>query len=128
MRRPSRRSRACKLIGEVPDERLAELYSGALALVSPSLYEGFGLPVLEAMQCGTAVIASSAVLEAAGDAAVYADDARALCAAMCQAIEQPGWMEQRSELSLARARQFSWEKTARLTYEVYLEARRRFGD
>jgi glycosyltransferase involved in cell wall biosynthesis len=105
-----------------------ELYSGALALVCPSLYEGFGLPVLEAMQCGTAVIASSAVAEAGGDAAVYADDAESLARAMCQAVEQPDWVAERSALSLARAREFSWERTARLTYEVYLEARRRFGN
>jgi len=115
-----------QLIGEVRDARLAELYSGALALVCPSLYEGFGLPVLEAMQCGTAVIASSAVAEAGGDAAIYADDAGALTRAMCQALEQPGWVVERRALSLARAREFSWERTARLTHEVYLEARRRF--
>jgi glycosyltransferase involved in cell wall biosynthesis len=117
-----------QLIGEVPDESLAELYSGALALVCPSLYEGFGLPVLEAMQCGTGVIASSAVAEAGGDAAVYADDVEALTRAMCRAVEQPEWRAERGALSLARARGFSWERTARLTYEVYLEARRRFGN
>jgi glycosyltransferase involved in cell wall biosynthesis len=116
-----------QLIGEVPDAKLAELYSGALALVCPSLYEGFGLPVLEAMQCGTAVIASRAVAEAGGDAAIYADDTEALARAMCQALEQPEWLAERRALSLARAREFSWERTARLTYEVYLEARRRFG-
>jgi glycosyltransferase involved in cell wall biosynthesis len=117
-----------QLMGEVPDDKLSELYSGALAAVYPSLYEGFGLPVLEAMQCGTGVIASSAVAEAGGDAAVYADDAESLTRAMCQAVEQPGWAEERSALSLARARQFSWERTARLTREVYDEARRRFGN
>jgi len=116
------------LMGEVPDEKLPELYSGALALVCPSLYEGFGLPVLEAMQCGTAVIASSAVAEAGGDAAVYVDDAEALAQAMCQALEQPEWVAERSALSLARAKEFSWERTARLTREVYVEARRRFGN
>jgi glycosyltransferase involved in cell wall biosynthesis len=116
-----------QLMGEVPDAKLPELYSGALALVCPSLYEGFGLPVLEAMQCGTGVIASSAVAEAGGDAAVYADDAPALERAMRQAVEQPGWAAERGALSLARAREFSWERTARLTYEVYREARRRFG-
>jgi len=117
-----------RLMGEVADEQLPELYSGALALVYPSLYEGFGLPVLEAMQCGTAVIATSAVAEAAGDAAVYADDAAALARAMRQAVERPEWLAERGALSLARAREFSWERTARLTREVYEEARRRFGD
>jgi glycosyltransferase involved in cell wall biosynthesis len=117
-----------RLTGEVPDEKLPELYSGALALVCPSLYEGFGLPVLEAMQCGAAVIASSAVAEAAGDAAVYAGDAAAMARAMCQAIERPEWLAERRALSLARAREFSWERTARLTRQVYEEARRRFGN
>jgi glycosyltransferase involved in cell wall biosynthesis len=116
------------LMGEVPDEKLPELYSGALALVYPSLYEGFGLPVLEAMQCGTAVIASSAVAEAGGDAAVYADDVESLARAMRRAVEEADWSAERSALSLARAREFSWERTARLTHEVYLEARRRFGN
>jgi glycosyltransferase involved in cell wall biosynthesis len=116
-----------RLTGEVPDEKLRELYSGALALVCPSLYEGFGLPVLEAMQCGAGVIASRAVAEAAGDAAVYADDTAALVRAMCQAIEQPDWVGERRALSLARAREFTWERTARLTRQVYEEARRRFG-
>jgi glycosyltransferase involved in cell wall biosynthesis len=117
-----------RLTGEVPDEKLPELYSGALALVFPSLYEGFGLPVLEAMQCGTGVIASRALAEAAGNAAVYADDTAALVSAMCQAIEQPDWVAERRVLSLARAREFSWERTARLTRQVYEEARRRFGN
>ena len=115
-------------MGEVPDEKLPELYSAALALVCPSLYEGFGLPVLEAMQCGTGVIASSAVAEAAGDAAIYADDGEALARAMRQALERPEWPAERRALSLARAREFSWERTARLTRAVYEEARRRFGN
>lgn len=117
-----------RLTGEVPDERLPQLYSGALALICPSLYEGFGLPVLEAMQCGAPVIASSAVAEAAGDAAIYADDAAALVCAMRLAVEHPEWRVERSALSLARAREFSWERTALLTREVYDEARRRFGN
>ncbi|MBV9503425.1 MAG: glycosyltransferase family 4 protein [Acidobacteriia bacterium] len=116
-----------RLLGEVPDSQLAELYSGALACVYPSLYEGFGLPVLEAMQCGACVIASSAVREAGGHAAVYADNTAELACAMRRAASEPDWLAARRELSLARAREFSWEQTARATYEVYQEARKRFG-
>ncbi|PWU08218.1 MAG: hypothetical protein C5B51_08215 [Terriglobia bacterium] len=116
-----------RLLGEVSDERLAELYSGALALVYPTLYEGFGLPVVEAMQCGACVIASSAVREAGGEAAVYADTPADLAAAMRQAASQPCWLAERRHASLARARAFSWERTARLTYHVYQEALKRFG-
>ncbi len=124
---PVREQPGLHLPGEVPDAELAALYSGAAALVYPSLYEGFGLPVLEAMQCGACVIASPAVREAGGDAAVYAVEVPDLVRAMRQAIEQPEWRAERQAASLARAREFSWERTARLTYGVYQEARKRFG-
>jgi glycosyltransferase involved in cell wall biosynthesis len=117
-----------RIVGEIPDRRLPALYSGALALVYPSLYEGFGLPVLEAMQCGACVIASRAVAEAAGDAAIYAGTVQELAAAMRRVIEHPGWAAERRDRGRARARQFTWERTARATREVYEEARRRFGN
>ena len=117
-----------RVAGEVSDQELVRLYSGALAFVFPSLYEGFGLPVLEAMQCGACVIASRGVAEAAGDAAVYADGPDELARAMGDAAERPAWVAQRRALSLARAREFSWERTARTMHQVYDEARRRFGN
>jgi glycosyltransferase involved in cell wall biosynthesis len=117
-----------RIVGEVADEKLPQLYSGALAFVYPSLYEGFGLPVLEAMQCGACVIASRAVAEAAGDAAVYAESPQELAQAMSQVAARPEWRAELSARSLDRARKFSWERTARMTHEVYEEARRRFGD
>jgi glycosyltransferase involved in cell wall biosynthesis len=117
-----------RCLGEVPDDALPALYSGALAFVYPSLYEGFGLPVLEAMQCGACVIASPAVAEAGGDAVIYAQGAVELARAMRQAVEQPEWVAERRSRSLNRAREFSWERTAGLTYAVYEEARKRFGN
>jgi glycosyltransferase involved in cell wall biosynthesis len=116
------------LLGEVSEARLAELYSGAVAFVYPSLYEGFGLPVLEAMQCGACVIASRAVAEAAGDAAIYVANPAELAQAMRQAVEQPAWAAEWRERARAQAAQFTWERTAGETYRVYLEARARFGN
>jgi glycosyltransferase involved in cell wall biosynthesis len=114
-------------LGEVPDERLPTLYSQSLAFIYPSLYEGFGLPVLEAMQCGACVIASHAVAEAAGDAAIYADGAAELVRSMSELLEHPEVLPEWRARCLARAHGFTWERTARATYEVYLEARKRFG-
>lgn len=116
-----------QLLGEVPDEILPALYSGALAVIYPSLYEGFGLPVLEAMQCGAPVIASRAVEEAAGDAAIYAPDQREIAEAIRALASTADRVAEYRERSLVRARHFSWDETARQTYAVYEEARRRFG-
>jgi len=123
-----------RILGEVPDSELPGLYSGARACVYPSLYEGFGLPVLEAMQCGALVITSRdpAILEVTGDvdygAAVHvpATDTAALADAMRAAATDPSQFDGHREKALARAGQFSWQKTARRTREVYDAAARVF--
>lgn len=111
------------LIGTVSDEELALLYNEALALVFPSLLEGFGLPVLESMACGTPVITSntSALPEVAGDAALLVDpyDTSAITAAMEQLAESEERRGELARLGLERAKTFSWDRMARGTLEVY---------
>ena len=120
-----------KLLGEVPDSDLPSLYSGAAAVVYPSWYEGFGLPVLEAMQCGACVITSrdASLREVAAGAAleVEAGDVRGLADAMTAVVIQPELAARLRDRALVRARAFSWSRAACLTREVYEEARRRFG-
>lgn len=116
-----------RVIGEVPDEELPALYSNALALVYPSHYEGFGLPVVEAMQCGCPVIASTAVSEAAGGGAILVEHADEWVPAMRQLGENPAVRSQWRERGLERAGQLTWDHAARKTYEVYQEARKIFG-
>jgi glycosyltransferase involved in cell wall biosynthesis len=119
-----------RILGETAEEDLPALYSQALAFVYPSLYEGFGLPVLEAMQCGACVITSTdpAIGEVIGEAGPRLDprDVRGWTAAMLACAAGGDWLECRRESSLARAAQFSWERTARATREIYIEALRRF--
>jgi glycosyltransferase involved in cell wall biosynthesis len=110
-------------LGYVDDERLAELYRGAACLVYPTLYEGFGLPVLEAMACGTPVVTStgSAPAQVADGAAVLVDplDVEAIAAGIDEAIRR------RDELRAAgieRARSYSWAAAAKATAAVYREA------
>jgi len=117
-----------RLTGEVSDTDLAQLYSGALALVYASHYEGFGLPVLEAMQCGACVLISkdAALCEVAGEAGVKLDGGQAWAEAMCAAASNPEWRNEQRAKSLKHAREFSWKRTAQLTYDVYQEALKRF--
>jgi glycosyltransferase involved in cell wall biosynthesis len=123
--------RGLRVLGEVPDSGLPGLYSGALACVYPSLYEGFGLPVLEAMQCGALVIASRdpAIVEVSSNAALHvaAEDTAALAEAMRAVAANSGSFDEVRRRALARAAQFSWQKTARRTREVYDAATRAFS-
>jgi len=114
------------LTGYVPEEHLPALYSGAVALVFPSLYEGFGLPALEAMACGLPVIAakSSSLPEVVGEAGLLVDplDVRAWARAMAQVLDDPVLRVALRQKGLRRARMFSWERCAREALEVLEEA------
>ena len=101
--------------GFVDDSDLAAIYSGAIGFIFPSLYEGFGLPILEAMQCGCPVISSntSSLPEVVGDAGflVSPTDKDALCESMIQLYNEPSLYNNYSQLSLDRSTLFSWKKT-----------------
>jgi glycosyltransferase involved in cell wall biosynthesis len=110
-------------LGEVPASQLASIYRRAACLAYPSLYEGFGLPPLEAMACGCPVAASNAgaIPEVCGDAAVLFDptDVEAIAAAM---LEADGRRDELREKGLARAAHYTWEETARRHEDVYRAA------
>jgi len=102
--------------GPVPDADLPPLYSGAACFVFPSLYEGFGLPVLEAMTCGTPAVVSNrgALPEVVGDAGlvVEADDPAAFAEAMCRLLDDPQLRARYAAAAVARAARFSWRQSA----------------
>jgi glycosyltransferase involved in cell wall biosynthesis len=109
--------------GYVQDSELAALYSGALFFVYPSYYEGFGLPVLEAMQCGVPVITSnsSSIPEVAGSACllISPDDQEQLCASMLELYGSPALRRELSLAGIAQASKFSWEKCAAEIRQLY---------
>jgi glycosyltransferase involved in cell wall biosynthesis len=107
--------RGAEVRGYVPKDELVRLYQRAACLVFPSRYEGFGLPVVEAMACGTPVVAAPdpAMREVAGDAAIFTDD---LAEGVRRALAD---RERLSAAGLERARTFSWHETARITADVY---------
>jgi glycosyltransferase involved in cell wall biosynthesis len=106
-----------RLAGYVPDEDLAALYAACAVFCYPSLYEGFGLPVLEAMAAGAPVVTSqvSSLPEVGGDAVVYVDpeDEAAIGAALQRLLASPAERAELAERGRHRAAEFSWERTTR---------------
>ena len=115
-----------KPLGYVADEMMPLIYSGAAAFVFPSLYEGFGLPPLEAMACGTPVISSrsSSLPEVVGDAGVLVDpmNVDALAESLRRVLEDRAFAEVLAQQGIKRAAGFSWKKTAAETIAVYRRA------
>lgn len=109
--------------GYVAADDLGALYSLATVLAYPSLYEGFGLPVLEAMACGTPVLTSnvSSLPEVAGDAAVLVDpaDAGSIAAGLRRLLDNPSLRGELAARGIAQAARFSWDRCARQTLDVY---------
>jgi glycosyltransferase involved in cell wall biosynthesis len=114
-----------KFLGYIEEADLRVLYSAAKLFVYPSIYEGFGLPPLEAMACGAPVITSntSALPEVVGDAATVIDphDSEELCQAMRMVLGNGSRRSKMRQQGLERAKRFSWERAARETLAVYRE-------
>jgi len=122
----SRPVKGVKLLGFVPDQDLAGLYSGAKAFIYPSLYEGFGFPVLEAMACGCPVITAniSSLPELGGQAALYVNPYKISQIAEAIKVVLDLSSEKRQAIiqkGLIQAKQFSWKKAAQQTLDVYKE-------
>jgi glycosyltransferase involved in cell wall biosynthesis len=110
-------------VGHVPNEKIAGLYAGAIVLTMPSLYEGFGLPVLEAMATGTPVVASdtSSLPEVAGDAALLVppEDESALAEAIHRLLSDDALRAGLRLKGFEQVKKFSWERTAEQTVQIY---------
>ena len=112
-----------KPLGYVPDAAMPLIYSGAAAFVFPSLYEGFGLPPLEAMACGVPVISSqsSSLPEVVGDAGILVDpqNVDAIADSLHRVLEDHAFAEELAQKGIRRAARFSWKQTAVETISVY---------
>jgi len=117
-----------RLVGYIAEEELAALYGGASVFVYPSIYEGFGLPPLEAMACGTPVVAAdrTALPEVLGHAALLVDptDVAEFAEAILSLLDHEARRRELSEMGVRQASRFSWEATARATLDAY----RQFGE
>ena len=118
-----------RFFGFVPDKTLASLYRLASVFVFPSLYEGFGLPPLEAMAAGTPVVTSnvSSLPEVVGDAALLIDpyEPDEIAAAMRRVLTEPALRDELRARGLARVKEFSWERSVRRVHDIYREVHRR---
>jgi glycosyltransferase involved in cell wall biosynthesis len=115
-----------RFTGWVADEDLPVLYSLADAFVFPSLYEGFGVPLLEAMACGCPVVTSTggSCAEVVGEAGLCVDpaDPAAIAGAVLRVVTEPGLARELGRRGVERARRFTWERTARATLSILAEA------
>jgi glycosyltransferase involved in cell wall biosynthesis len=115
--------RDIKFTGYIKDRDLPALYSGAICFIYPSYFEGFGLPVLEAMQCGVPVLAANrtSLPEVVGDAGLLFDpfNAQAIAQALARIIDDGNYRAKLRDRGVERARAFKWTTCARLTLEIY---------
>jgi len=122
-------SRDILFTGYVPDKDLPGLYSGSLCFAYPSYFEGFGLPIVEAMQCGAPVIAGNrtSLPEVVGNAGVLVDpfSEAEIAQALAKMIGDSGYRDELRVRGIERARAFNWETTARLTLQAYERAAKR---
>jgi glycosyltransferase involved in cell wall biosynthesis len=118
---------AVRFLGYVPARDLVTLYNLAELVAFPSLYEGFGLPVLEAMACGTPVVTSAkgSLCEVAGTAAEFVDpyDVESIAAGLWRVLRDPARQEELCARGLEQAARFSWEQAAHQTRQIYAQAR-----